>query len=88
MQLQDACSQHFTFGMLFHCGETWQGLQCENTPEQEASWLAYQALAQALLDPLVEQFGPLYFGSNPIFARLYSLRSTRRSDYETTKHLR
>ncbi|MFQ2517993.1 hypothetical protein ACK32E_19405 [Aeromonas caviae] len=57
MELTHTCSNYFTFEMLFHCGETWQQMQCENVPEQEASWLAYQALAQKLLDPLVEQFG-------------------------------
>lgn len=57
MELTHACSNYYTFEMLFHCGETWQRLQCENSPQQKASWLAYQALAQELLDPLVKQFG-------------------------------
>lgn len=57
MDLTHDCSHYFTFEMLFHCGETWQRLQCQNLPEQEASWLAYQTLAQELLDPLAERFG-------------------------------
>jgi len=58
MRLEDACSQHFTFEMLFHCGETWQRIQCLNLPEQAESWLAYSELATHILDPLVEAFGP------------------------------
>ncbi|WP_447828821.1 hypothetical protein [Aeromonas hydrophila] len=56
MRLEDACSQHFTFEMLFHCGETWQRIQCLNLPEQAESWLAYSELATHILDPLVEAF--------------------------------
>ncbi|WP_181364173.1 hypothetical protein [Aeromonas sp. HMWF016] len=57
MHLEDACSQHFTFEMLFHCGETWQRIQCPNLPQQTESWLAYRELATHILEPLVDAFG-------------------------------
>ncbi len=74
MHLEDACSQHFTFEMLFHCGETWQRIQCPNLPEQTESWLAYRELATHILDPLVEAFGP------PI-ADLWVLRGNTAQSY-------
>ncbi len=58
MNINQLCSQHFTFEMLFHCGETWQRIQCPNLPEQTESWLAYRELATHILDPLVQEFGP------------------------------
>ncbi|MFH7565416.1 hypothetical protein [Oceanimonas smirnovii] len=57
MQLTDACSNYFTFEMLFHCGETWRHVKCENEPLEASSWRAYQALAETVLDPLVKEFG-------------------------------
>ncbi|HGY1012289.1 TPA: hypothetical protein ACNUUK_000525 [Aeromonas salmonicida subsp. smithia] len=58
MDIYRSCSRHFTFEMLFHCGETWQRIQCPNLPEQNDSWLAYRELATHILDPLVHMFGP------------------------------
>lgn len=58
MDIYRSCSRHFTFEMLFHCGETWQRIQCPNLPEQNDSWLAYRELATHILDPLVYMFGP------------------------------
>lgn len=58
MDIYRSCSRHFTFEMLFHCGETWQRIQCPNLPEQNDSWLAYRELATHILDPLVHMLGP------------------------------
>lgn len=57
MHLNDDCSRYINFTMLFHCGETWQRLQCDNQPQREESWDAYRQLAKHVLDPLVEQMG-------------------------------
>lgn len=57
MLISDFCGQHFTYSMLFHCGETWQRLGIPNEPLQTASWLAYQSLSINVLDPLVDHFG-------------------------------
>lgn len=57
MHLLSSCSDFFTYEMLFHCRDTWQQERCDNTPQQPASWKAYAALTQGLLDPLCEQFG-------------------------------
>ena len=56
-QAESFCSQHFTYSMLFHCGETWLSLGIPNEPLQAASWQAYQDLAVNVLDPLVNHFG-------------------------------
>ena len=58
MNINKPCSQHFTFNMLFHCGETWQHIQCSNLPKQPKSWLAYRELTH-ILDQLVQEFGPV-----------------------------
>lgn len=43
--------------MLFHCGGAWQRHPMDNLPKHEASWQSYAALANKLLDPLVDTFG-------------------------------
>ena len=55
--INQACSRYWYFRDLFHCGETWLQERCDNTPLQAASWAAYAALAQQLLDPVCEEFG-------------------------------
>lgn len=45
VQLNDACSDYFTFEMLFHCSDTWLRVQCPNLPLQVESWQAYRELA-------------------------------------------
>ncbi|WP_281647955.1 hypothetical protein [Parendozoicomonas sp. Alg238-R29] len=57
--LTDMCSQHFTYRELIHCGETFQRSDIPNLPQQPSSWQALSDLAIQLLDPVVEQFGPL-----------------------------
>ncbi|WP_270804735.1 hypothetical protein [Aeromonas sp. QDB66] len=57
VQLNDACSDYFTFEMLFHCSDTWLRVQCPNLPLQVESWQAYRELAIEILDPVVRQYG-------------------------------
>jgi hypothetical protein len=63
-ELDEPASRYFTWRQLFHAGETFAALQQAgaapaNVPEHPASWNAFSALAQLLLDPLFERFGPL-----------------------------
>ena len=58
------CSKHFRYRDLVQCGETWTRLAstaapCANLPQQPETWVGLQQLAQAILDPLCEQFWPL-----------------------------
>jgi hypothetical protein len=57
MNIHAACSRHFTYEQLFHCGETWKRHGFRNCPTQQSSWVAYADLATEILDPLVDQFG-------------------------------
>lgn len=57
VQLNDACSDYFTFEMLFHCSDTWLRVQCPNLPLQVESWQTYRELAIEILDPVVRQYG-------------------------------
>lgn len=55
----EPCSRHFRYQQLICCGETWQRTQLANLPEQPASWQALAVLASNILDPVVDQFGPI-----------------------------
>ena len=55
----EPCSRHFSYQQLICCGETWQHTQLANLPEQPASWQALAVLASTILDPVVDQFGPI-----------------------------
>jgi hypothetical protein len=57
MKISTQCSAFYTYEDLFHCGQTWQQHRMYNIPMQDASWLAYEALAQNILDPLTNNFG-------------------------------
>lgn len=53
------CSQYFRYLDFFNCGPTQQILKLRNTPLEEATWDAIEALAQNILDPVVNEFGPI-----------------------------
>lgn len=65
LDLGDACSRHFAWRDLLHCGETWQRLTADraggfvNLPKQLETWHGLRELSRQLLDPLVDRFGPL-----------------------------
>ena len=59
LRLSAPCSRHFSYQQLICCGETWQRTQLANLPEQPASWQALAMLASTILDPVVDQFGPI-----------------------------
>lgn len=66
-------SKHFSFINLIECGNSYRTQGITNLPKQELSWLALQALAINLLDPIVDQFGPItlsYGFCSPELSRL------------------
>ncbi|GGP44291.1 hypothetical protein GCM10009347_09780 [Shewanella algicola] len=66
-------SRHFTYADLINCGNTAQLHQIENLPKQPETWRALSALATRILDPIVDQFGPInltYGFCSPELARL------------------
>ncbi|MBB1270533.1 hypothetical protein [Shewanella sp. SR44-3] len=57
--LDASASVHFSFRDLIECGDTAKQYQLFILPKQTASWQALSQLATNLLDPIVEQFGPI-----------------------------
>jgi hypothetical protein len=61
--LEESCSRHFRYGDLIQCGETWQRLSeatpFENLPREDATFDALRQIARAVLDPVVDHFGPV-----------------------------
>lgn len=60
-RLDATCSDHLRFRDLIACGETWLRLagQVDNRPRQDATWDAIARLAQRVLDPVIDRFGPI-----------------------------
>ena len=53
------CGRHLTYRDLIQCGETQQRTGIQNTPEVLETYAALKALAQEILDPVIDQFGPI-----------------------------
>jgi hypothetical protein len=52
-------SRYFTYAALINCGSTAIEHQIENLPLQPDTWRALSLLATQILDPIVDQFGPI-----------------------------
>ena len=59
MNLDEPCSQHFTYRQLIECGDTFTETDTINLPRQEASWQALSELAVHILDPVLTRYGEL-----------------------------
>lgn len=64
IDLDDPCGRYFKYRDLVECGKTWrdhaaEGTPIDNMPREPASATALRELAVAVLDPLVDQFGPI-----------------------------
>lgn len=62
IDLDEPCGRHLTYRDLVECGKTWRehaerGEPVDNLPRQPATLAALQALAQAILDPVIDEFG-------------------------------
>jgi hypothetical protein len=52
-------SRFFSYADLINCGATVSEHHINNQPEQADSWRALSLLATQILDPIVENFGPI-----------------------------
>jgi hypothetical protein len=64
LDLDAPCGRYLTFRNLIECGETWrraaaEGRPVDNEPVEAESLDALIALCEAVLDPVVERFGPI-----------------------------
>lgn len=64
LDLDAPISRHFRLRDLIECGDTWhrfaaEGKPIDNLPRQSESVRALGMLAEAVLDPVVEEFGPI-----------------------------
>ncbi len=59
--LDGQASRHFKFRQLIECGETFFAKKPERTPlpQNPESWAMLRGLAQFILDPVVDEFGPI-----------------------------
>lgn len=57
--LNEPCGRHLRFRDLIEAGETWRRVRVPNLPKQPATVAALQRLAHDVLDPVVEEFGPI-----------------------------
>lgn len=86
--LDQRCSRYLRWRDLLECGETWQRLASANPPgallpQQPQTWQGLAELACALLDPLIERYGPLrltYGFAGPALTRHIGARIAPRLD--------
>ncbi|MCB4825587.1 hypothetical protein [Roseicella aerolata] len=57
--LDRPCGRHLCFRNLVEAGETWRRVRVPNLPVQAGTIAALQRLARDVLDPVVDEFGPL-----------------------------
>lgn len=57
--LDNKCGRHLTYRDLIHAGETWKVRQPVNLPLKAETWLAIKGLAENILDPVIDRFGPI-----------------------------
>lgn len=64
VDLDAPCGRHLKYRDLIECGNTWRdhvsaGTPIDNLPREAASLAALRALCEAVLDPLIDHFGPV-----------------------------
>jgi DNA phosphorothioation-associated putative methyltransferase len=71
--MDNACGVNYTFRDLIECGETQRNSGLDNLPQQPNSYTALLELAETILDPIIEYFGPIkltYGFCSPELAKL------------------
>ena len=53
------CGRHVRFRDLIEAGETWRRVRVPNLPQQAGTVEALQRLARDVLDPAIDEFGPI-----------------------------
>ena len=57
--LDDPCGRYFSYRDFVECGATWRSTGAKNVPMQIDTYSSLKILATAILDPIVENFGPI-----------------------------
>jgi hypothetical protein len=57
--LDEKCGKNFHYRDFFECGETFQALRTNNVPNSKKTYEALRELAQTILDPVWDEFGPI-----------------------------
>jgi hypothetical protein len=59
VDLDASCGRHLRFRDLCYAGETWQRTEAQNLPQQAGTIEAMLHLAEQILDPVIDEFGPI-----------------------------
>jgi len=84
--LNELCGRYFQYRDLIECGETWRRCQIDNRSQRLETYAAMCELCLRVLDPVVDQFGPIeltYAFASPALDMLVRLKAYPR----TTRHL-
>ena len=57
--ITDQCSKYFQYRCLIECGTTWDRSRVDNLPKRFETYSAIRDLCLNILDPVVDQFGPI-----------------------------
>ncbi len=57
--INEACGRYFKYSDLLHCSDTWQSTNVLNLPVQHKTYQAMESLCQVILEPVVDEFGPI-----------------------------
>ena len=88
--LGDSCGENYSFRDLIECGETQKSSGIANPPKQPDSYSALTELAESILDPIIEYYGPieLTFGfCSPELAKLIPGRIAPKLDQHAAHEL-
>jgi len=88
--IDSACGENYSYRNFIECGETQKKTGIENLPKNPESYNALFELAQNLLDPIIDYFGPidLTFGfCSPELAKLIPGRIAPRIDQHAAHEL-
>ena len=85
LDLDGPCGRHLAFRDLIECGETWHdardsGTPIPNLPLRPESVAAMACLCETVLDPVIDQFGPItltYGFTGPTLSRRAAVRVGR-----------
>ncbi len=84
-QLDEPCGRHLTFRDLIEVGETWQRFRITNVPKQSATVAALRALAEQILDPVIDEFGKPEITYGFAWVNLFN-RIQRHTDRDLDQH--
>ena len=57
--INESCGKNISYRDLIECGDTFKNSGVINLPKSKESWLAINALATNILDPVISKFGEI-----------------------------